>query len=323
MEHEHPKENPAMAGGAPKQRRVDNPDYLPNRDENLVLSAALAYAERGIPTFPCRNCPGDERHKTPHTSRGFYDASTDPDTIRRWWRRWPNAFLAMPTGDSSGVAVLDLDCKTNRQGVHKNGFLHVPDWAKLTPVISRTGSGGAHLYFRSDCSIYNTTDQIALGVDSRGQGGYAICPPSEGYSWIKGTLLQGNVLDLPPWPRGLRPRERPLGVPGDKPEADPRLVAAAVAVIPNPDLDWTEWSKIGMAIFRSTDGQGFDIFDAWSRKSAKYDARETRKRWNGFQRSPPTRIGVGTLIYYANAFAPGWANAYDAALEASVMGAAT
>jgi hypothetical protein len=37
-------------------------------------------------------------------------ASTDPAQIEAFWRRFPRAFVAIPTGPRSGVVVLDVDC---------------------------------------------------------------------------------------------------------------------------------------------------------------------------------------------------------------------
>jgi Bifunctional DNA primase/polymerase, N-terminal/Primase C terminal 2 (PriCT-2) len=280
-----------------------------------LVEAALGYA---VPIFPCKNIPGDEdQHKRPLTRHGFKEASTDPDTIRWWWRRWPNALIGMPTGPVSGVDVLDLDNKTNKHGVHKNGFLRVPDWQSRSPVIARTGSGGAHLYFKSDSTIRNTIDEIALGVDTRGVGGYVIVPPSAGYTWVNGH----DFSNLPPWPSDLRPAERPIGVPGDNPQADPKLVAAALAVIPNDDVNWEEWNRIGMATWRATDGaqEGFIAFDAWSQKSNKYDQRDTLRRWNNYFKSPPTRLGAGTLFRLARHADLTWSDAYDNAAEAAFL----
>src|SRR5262249_49529723 len=62
--------------------------------------------------------------------------------------------------------------------------------------------------------------------------------------------------------------------PSDEPLAPPSRVAAALAVIPNDDLAWDDWTRIGMAVWRATNGsaEGFDAFDKWSKKSRKYDA---------------------------------------------------
>ena len=52
---------------------------------SIVHEAALRYAELGYPVFPCVS--GD---KTPLTTHGYKDASTDPDQIDRWWTQKPS-----------------------------------------------------------------------------------------------------------------------------------------------------------------------------------------------------------------------------------------
>ena len=78
------------------------------------LEAALALADALTPVFPC--VPGD---KIPLTSHGFYDATTDQDQISRWWKRWPDANIAMPTGhapDAITYDVLDVDVRPTGSG---------------------------------------------------------------------------------------------------------------------------------------------------------------------------------------------------------------
>ena len=57
-----------------------------------------------MPVFPC-----GEGKKTPLSPHGFQDATTDADQLRRWGGLWPNANLAIPTGERSGLIVLDVD----------------------------------------------------------------------------------------------------------------------------------------------------------------------------------------------------------------------
>lgn len=99
-------------------------------------------------------------------------------------------------------------------------------------------------------------------------------------------------------------------------------LAAAMAVIPNDEAtSWEIWNRMGMALWVASSGQGFAIFDAWSLKHSKYDAGTTKARWEHYGKSPPDRIGAGTLFYLADQAAPGWLDRYVAA-ERAKKGAA-
>jgi hypothetical protein len=84
-------------------------------------------------------------------------------------------------------------------------------------------------------------------------------------------------------------------------EADPELIASALEFVPNKDLDWLEWKRIVMAAWRATNGSpvAFEAIDKWSRKSSKYDARNTEREWKKLVKSPPTDIGAGTIFKIA------------------------
>jgi len=94
----------------------------------------------------------------------------------------------------------------------------------------------------------------------------------------------------------------------EKLTAAPERIAAALAVIPNEDLDWDDWNVVGMAAWRATNGAdvAFQAFDAWSRKSRKYDVKVTAQKWTAYAKSPPQRLGAGTIFYLANKADPSW-----------------
>jgi hypothetical protein len=108
--------------------------------------------------------------------------------------------------------------------------------------------------------------------------------------------------------------------PGAKPEADIADIRAALAVIPNDDRPWESergpdgevtvvgWNAIGLAIWRASGGsdEGRAAFTDWSRKSKKFDETETEFRWQRFGRSPPSKIGFGSLVWLARQAVPGW-----------------
>ena len=83
------------------------------------------------------------------------------------------------------------------------------------------------------------------------------------------------------------------------PPATREKIESAIAAIPNDDLTWEEWNRIGMAIFAATDGEGLDAFVEWSGKSGKFNHRATVKRWEHYFRSPPTQLTEGTIFYEA------------------------
>lgn len=76
-------------------------------------------------------------------------------------------------------------------------------------------------------------------------------------------------------------------------------VQDALKFVPNPDLSWDDWNRIGMAIYCATEGKGFIVFDQWSQASGKYNSLETRQRWDHYSKSPPSKIGAGTLYFFA------------------------
>jgi len=94
-----------------------------------ILRAALRNAERGLPIIPLWPRYGDEcacgdadcksqgKHPIGHlVPNGFKDATTDQETISRWWREYPEAGIGMPTGSRSGMIVIDVDCKNGKEG---------------------------------------------------------------------------------------------------------------------------------------------------------------------------------------------------------------
>jgi hypothetical protein len=134
---------------------------------------ALWYAEKSIPVFPCK--PG---RKEPLTPNGFKDATTDPERIRAWWSRWPDANIAMPTGKRSGLLVVDVD--PEHGGYDSLAELHEAGQELPLTASIKTGGGGVHHYLRcpEGVEIRNSAGKLGPGLDIRGEGGYVIAPPS-------------------------------------------------------------------------------------------------------------------------------------------------
>lgn len=138
------------------------------------VSAAKALATVGVPVFPCVPL-----QKNPLTEHGFHDASTEASVVADWWRQWPDANVAMPTGFASGIDVVDIDVHTSGTGfdalqqARSAGLLGTPAWVVSTP------SGGMHACFlRTGSSEQRSWQVPGRHVDFRGDGGYVVLPPS-------------------------------------------------------------------------------------------------------------------------------------------------
>jgi predicted P-loop ATPase len=108
---------------------------------------------------------------------------------------------------------------------------------------------------------------------------------------------------LIPMPRTRGPSR--VGTPAIA-ELDEQDLAALSEIIANADREWADWNRLGMAFFAASGGSdaGFAAFDRFSRQSAKYDTAETQRRWGHYRRSPPDRLGPGTLVYEARQVDP-------------------
>lgn len=145
-----------------------------------ALRAALAFAARGWPVFPCK--PGS---KEPATAHGFKDATTNEIWVRRWWQQLPWANLAIPTGTAT-VDVLDVDVRTDGNGWASLERLRRAGLLARALATVRTPSGGLHIYYRGTAQPSGRLPSHHL--DFKATGGYVLVPPSivSGlpYEWI-------------------------------------------------------------------------------------------------------------------------------------------
>jgi hypothetical protein len=118
--------------------------------------------------------------------RGFYSASTNPATIRRWFGGTQDYNLAVRTGMASGIWVLDID---PRHGGDKWLAVLEAMHGALPPTRAVKTSDGWHLWWRAGCPIQSSDNRVALGIGVKGDGGYAMVPPSihpsgVAYEWL-------------------------------------------------------------------------------------------------------------------------------------------
>lgn len=137
-----------------------------------IIADALTLASQGLPVFACA------ADKKPAWSKaeggnGFHDASTDADDVHRLFSHRRAALIGVPTGEASGIDVLDIDPRHGGERWWLANRHRVPQTR-----MHRTRSRGLHVLFHSAAPVRNTESKVAPGVDTRGQGGYMIWWPA-------------------------------------------------------------------------------------------------------------------------------------------------
>ncbi len=159
----------------------------------IVITAARAYAARGLPVFPC-----EPSGKRPLTKHGHLDASTRSDQLRHWWSRWPTANIGLPTGAASGLLVLDEDPRHG--GTASLEALEGKHGSLPATATIGTGGGGRHhvLKYPAGEIIRNSAGKLGPGLDVRGEGGYIVAPPSRTTGPYE-VLYKAPPADAPKW----------------------------------------------------------------------------------------------------------------------------
>jgi RecA-family ATPase len=178
------------------------------RSENELVRCALKYAGWGLRVFPLHSvhedactCSQPQCHsagKHPRTKNGVKDATTDHEQIRLWWEKWPNANIGIATGlyNGRGLYVIDVD---SAKGASFDSLENCDLSELLCSRIARTGSGGYHIYLQCSTRLPNTTNRLGAYIDTRGEGGYVVAPPSHNaygpYVW---ETAFNRILPMPP-----------------------------------------------------------------------------------------------------------------------------
>ncbi len=132
---------------------------------SAMLEVAMRHALDGRFVFPCAK-------KKPLVPHGFKTASLHPEDLSRWWTKWPNAQVGLPTGNVNRLFVLDVDGSQARAYIEK---MQLPDTFTV-----ETSPGHRQLWFHQPDGVTTkcTAGVLAPELDTRGDGGYVIAPGS-------------------------------------------------------------------------------------------------------------------------------------------------
>jgi hypothetical protein len=192
----------------------EDPLSLPsNRD------VAVDLAREGFKVFPITR----KRDGSWTPIKDWQTAATeDLAAVEALWRKHPGARVGFPCGRPNEVSVLDVDVKDGKDGIASLRALGF-DAKRMTPYMTRTPSGGLHLFFQANPRLKNWVGKIGEGLDVRTTGGYVLAPGSYKDGQVYESIGE-PVFDpcmMPRFPEALIPDE-PERVVGEVVEATER-----------------------------------------------------------------------------------------------------
>jgi len=156
--------------------------------DNNTLNTALAYRTDGLSVIPVGG-----NKKPLFAWKSFQETPADESLIRRWFYDQAHTNLGIVCGQvSGGLLVLDFDHEARE--THRCWKEAVGQLAEKLPSV-RTGRG-VHVYMRTaDPGGNRRLAMNAAGrvlIETRGEGGYVIAPPSRHNSGRHYRWVQGN-----------------------------------------------------------------------------------------------------------------------------------
>jgi len=147
-----------------------------------VLEQALEYVDLGWSILPVK--PDEKR---PYMSNWlqYMKLRASKDTVENWFRSLSGAGVGVVTGKISNIVVLDVEhwCPTPIETLLKK---------YPTQLISRSGSGGYHLYYTFPQNVSKVSNRVGIfeGADLRADGGFIVLPPTihqngNRYEWVQ------------------------------------------------------------------------------------------------------------------------------------------
>jgi hypothetical protein len=119
-----------------------------------LLDSALHLARRGFRVFPLHgivrgnctcgkaDCASPGKH--PKIKDWQHKATSEPTVVAGFWKKWPDANIAIATGGESRLFVLDID-PDGEASLQKLIDQHGP----LPETLTVTTGRGRHLYFEA------------------------------------------------------------------------------------------------------------------------------------------------------------------------------
>jgi len=269
-----------------------------------------------LPLQPGAKKPGrfvrGEWRDYPDWTRHAERATTDVEM--GLWEKWPDAGVGVVGGN---VAAVDIDIKDD-----PDLALRIEELARVrlgdTPAV-RIGKAPKRMLIYRTTMPFKGVKRHPLEILCLGQQFVAYAQhPETGrpYEWPEETLADLDIEKLPAidetaarafleeasalLPESIKPVRLASSSGAVRPSHTQAgtlpAIRAALAFIPNAELDYDSWVRIGLAIKGALGEAGAEVFASWSAQAAKNDAAFTARTWAGFK---PNSIGAGTIYHLA------------------------
>ncbi|HEY3180488.1 MAG TPA: bifunctional DNA primase/polymerase, partial [Casimicrobiaceae bacterium] len=188
------------------------PTLVPAAGDCDMLASALAYARAGLAVFPIHtpdpmgncscgkaNCSSSGKH--PRTKNGLKAATTNELEIHRFYRDAPDANIGLPCGAVNDIFVLDVDGVEGESSLARLAEQYGPLSATRKVLTGK----GYQLFFKYPGYKIRTAapiDRGFPGLDSRGDGGYVVAPPSlhhTGKRYEIDSQFPKEIAEAPAW----------------------------------------------------------------------------------------------------------------------------
>ncbi len=249
--------------------------------------------------------PGKHPHRL--ARNGQMAATTDANLIAQWWSIEPRANVGVQLSES-GLCAIDIDPRNGGlETIEDIEAMHGP---LQSDVLQWTGGGGEHrVFLKPEGQLPGT---LGPGIDVK-LNGYIVVEPSNhvsggGYEWEESSNpLRGIAPSpLPDWLRDMAATRATLPVThsaGLRSVTDAQVAELRDALNYINADDRDTWVRVGMALHGL--GQvGFDLWDAYSQRSPKYQPADSSRVWRSFARG--TAVNYETIFHLANQ--AGWVN---------------
>lgn len=183
-----------------------------------VNNSAIAKAMRAVVAGGCSIIPIDARTKRPATEhlprerdgkptwKPFQEAIVHPHDLDGWCASDLGAYAVVCGEVSGGLIILDFDVPRLY-----DAWRQAAGELASNVVVQQTGGGGYQAAFR--CDYPGANDKLAwieddaqdsgrtIGIETRGEGGYAVAPPSLHPTGQRYRVIQGSFASIPKLPQ--------------------------------------------------------------------------------------------------------------------------